>query len=123
MSFAAETYDAVNLAALAAAAAEDDAGTLHRGKPDRRLGRDSPARPAAAAKRRRGTPCTSYKECLAAVKAPATRLDYDGESGPVGFDANGDITSANFMVFTYGADNKAKLSGRETAAAAPADRS
>jgi branched-chain amino acid transport system substrate-binding protein len=41
--------------------------------------------------------------------------NYDGQSGPIGFDASGDITSANFMVFTYGADNRAKLTGRESA--------
>ncbi len=32
-----------------------------------------------------------------------------------GFDANGDVTAANYMVFTYGADNRAKLTGSETA--------
>jgi branched-chain amino acid transport system substrate-binding protein len=42
-------------------------------------------------------------------------VDYDGESGPVRFDENGDVTAARYMVFTYGADNRAKLTGSETA--------
>ena len=45
-------------------------------------------------------------------------MDYDGESGPVRFDANGDVTVAKYMVFTYGADNRAKLTGSETASRA-----
>ena len=58
--------------------------------------------------------CKTYKECLPAIKA-GTAVDYDGESGPVRFDANGDVTAANYMVFTYGADNNAKLTGSEAA--------
>jgi neutral amino acid transport system substrate-binding protein len=42
-------------------------------------------------------------------------INYDGESGPVAFDANGDITTATFTVYTYGADNNPAPSGRETA--------
>jgi branched-chain amino acid transport system substrate-binding protein len=42
-------------------------------------------------------------------------INYDGESGPVAFDANGDITTASFTVYTYGADNNAAPSRRETA--------
>jgi branched-chain amino acid transport system substrate-binding protein len=43
------------------------------------------------------------------------KINYDGESGPIAFDSHGDITTANFMVFTYGADNRAVLTGREAA--------
>ncbi|MCU1518318.1 MAG: transporter substrate-binding protein [Pseudarthrobacter sp.] len=110
LAFAAETYDAVTLAALAAAAADDDAG---RSIAANLLAVSGGAAPGAAAQAP-AAPCTSYKDCVSALKT-GTAANYDGQSGPVGFDANGDITSANFMVFTYGADNKAKLSGRESA--------
>ncbi|WP_311380785.1 ABC transporter substrate-binding protein [Arthrobacter sp. ISL-28] len=114
MTFASETFDAVNLAALAAAAADDDAGasvaamliTVSGGS-------------AGTATQPAGKPsvCRTYKECLAGLKA-GTAIDYDGESGPVRFNADGDVTVANYMVFTYGADNKAKLTGSETASRA-----
>jgi branched-chain amino acid transport system substrate-binding protein len=109
LSFAAETYDAVTLAALAAAAADDDAG---RSIAANLIAVSGGARPGAEAKQAAG--CTSYKECLSSLRTEGAS-NYDGQSGPIGFDASGDITSANFMVFTYGADNRAKLSGRETA--------
>ena len=108
VSFAAETYDAVTLAALAAARAEDDAGRSVTANLISVSGGVAGAQaPAAAA-------CASYKECLAGL-ASAGVINYDGESGPVAFDDNGDITTANFMVFTYGADNIPVPSGRETA--------
>ena len=64
-----------------------------------------PARPAV---------CKSYQECLDAIRA-GKRPDYDGESGPIGFDSNGDISSANYVVYTYKPDNTATMSGNETA--------
>ncbi|MBT2596020.1 ABC transporter substrate-binding protein [Arthrobacter sp. ISL-72] len=106
MTFAAEAYDAVNLAAIAAAAAQDDAGSSIAAK----LMAVSGGSEGAA-------PCKSYKECADAIKA-GKAADYDGESGRVGFDSNGDVTSANYMVFTYAANNTARMSGRETAARA-----
>lgn len=108
-SFAAETYDAVTLAVLAAAAADDDAGrSIAANLIAVSGGTASGAEPTKA------TPCTSYKDCVSALRTGGA-ANYDGQSGPVGFDASGDITSANFMVFTYGADNRAKLTGRESA--------
>lgn len=113
MTFAAETYDAVNLAALAAAAAEDDAGAsvaasliAVSGGTVRTSGGSGPSGESA--------PCTSYRECLDALRA-GKQPDYDGESGRIGFDANGDVSSANYVVYTYGADNTATMSGSETA--------
>ena len=108
MTFAAETYDAVNLAAIAAAAAQDDAGSSIAAKLI-----------AVSGQQGAGTvePCRSYKECADALKA-GKPADYDGESGRIAFDANGDVTSANYMVFTYSADNKARMTGSETAARA-----
>jgi neutral amino acid transport system substrate-binding protein len=43
------------------------------------------------------------------------RPDYDGESGRVNFDSNGDVTEANYVLFSFGADNTAIMSGSETA--------
>jgi branched-chain amino acid transport system substrate-binding protein len=113
MTFAAETYDAVNLAAIAAASAQDDAGTsiaanliAVSGGRAQEPGMDAPAGDAAV--------CKNYQECLDAIRA-GKRPDYDGESGPVSFDANGDVSSANYVVYTYGADNTATMSGNETA--------
>ena len=109
VSYAAETYDAVTLAGLAAARAQDDAGRsiaanlipVSGGTPH--SGAGTPA-----------TPCLSYKECLGGL-AGGPDINYDGESGPVAFDSNGDITTAVFSVYTFGADNNPTLSGRETA--------
>ncbi|MDQ1057160.1 neutral amino acid transport system substrate-binding protein [Arthrobacter globiformis] len=116
-TFAAETYDAVNLAALAAAAAEDDAGASIAGTLISVSGGSSGSRASASPSASlSGEPavCSTYKDCLAAIR-DGKAIDYDGESGPVRFDANGDVTAAKYMVFTYGADNKAKLTGSEAA--------
>ncbi|MDQ0863535.1 hypothetical protein [Arthrobacter globiformis] len=113
MTFAAETYDAVNLAALAAAEAEDDAGASIAGTLIPVSGGTSGSRASASPSGPRAV-CSTYKDCLAAIR-DGKAIDYDGESGPVRFDANGDVTAAKFMVFTYGADNRAKLTGSEAA--------
>lgn len=110
LSFAAETFDAVNLAVLAAAAADDDAGRSIAAN----LIAVSGGAAAGQSTGQAESPCRSFAGCMAALKA-GTGINYDGESGPVAFDANGDITAANFMVYTYGADNRAQLSGREAA--------
>jgi branched-chain amino acid transport system substrate-binding protein len=109
LSFAAETYDAVTVAVLAAAAADDDAG---RSIAANLIAVSGGTAPGAEAKQVPG--CASYKDCVSALRSGGA-ANYDGQSGPLGFDASGDITSANFMVFTYGADNRAKLSGSESA--------
>jgi branched-chain amino acid transport system substrate-binding protein len=114
MTFAAETYDAVNLAALAAAVADDDAGASVAAHLIAVSGGSAGAPRAGTEPSAAPTVCRSYKDCLAGVRA-GTPVDYDGESGPVRFDENGDVTSARYMVFTYGADNRAKLTGSETA--------
>ncbi|WP_457948445.1 ABC transporter substrate-binding protein [Pseudarthrobacter sp. alpha12b] len=107
VSYAAETYDAVTLAALAAARAQDDAG--------RSIAANLVAVSGGTAGSGAGAPpCLSYKECLGGLAA-GPDINYDGESGPVAFDSNGDITTAVFSVYTYGADNNPTLSGRETA--------
>lgn len=110
LSFAAEAYDAVNLAVLAAAEADDDAGRSIAAN----LIAVSGGTAERAASEQPGKPCLTFKDCQAALKS-GSGVNYDGESGPVAFDANGDITTANFMVFTYGPDNEARLTGREAA--------
>ncbi|PTT61129.1 ABC transporter substrate-binding protein [Arthrobacter sp. HMWF013] len=110
LSFAAETFDAVNLAVLAAAAGQDDAGRSIAAN----LIAVSGGAAGGQATAQSGKPCLSFAECNGILKTGAG-INYDGESGPVAFDANGDITTANFMVFTYAADNRALLSGREAA--------
>ena len=109
VSFAAETYDAVTLAALAAARAEDDAGRSIAAGLIAVSGGTADGSGAAGT-----APCTSYKDCLGG-KASGADINYDGELGPIAFDANGDITSATFTVFTYGADNIPAATGIETA--------
>jgi neutral amino acid transport system substrate-binding protein len=110
LSFAAETYDAVTLAVLAAAAADDDAG---RSIAAHLIAVSGGTAPGTEAKQP-ALACTSYKDCVSSLRTGGG-ANYDGQSGPIGFDASGDITAANFMVFTYGPDNRAKLSGSESA--------
>lgn len=112
MTFAAETYDAVNLAAVAAAAAQDDSGTSIA---SHLLAVSGGSTAGGGEKAADAVLCKNYQECAEGIRSGKT-VDYDGESGAIAFDAGGDITRANYMVFTYGADNKAKMSGMESAA-------
>ncbi|WP_426998319.1 ABC transporter substrate-binding protein [Pseudarthrobacter sp. N5] len=114
MTFAAETYDAVNLAALAAEAADDDAGASVASWLIAVSGGNPVNGGTAGASGGSAKVCKTFKECHDAMTS-GSAVDYDGESGAVGFDANGDVTAANYIVFTYGADNLAKMTGRETA--------
>lgn len=113
MAFAAETYDAVNLAAVAAAAAEDDAGTSIASKLVSVSG-GTAANGGAGAPSGEAAACKSYRDCVAALRA-GKRPDYDGASGPINFDSNGDVTAAAYMVYSYGTDNTATMTGSETA--------
>lgn len=88
--YAAEAYDATILAALAAIVAGDDSGSAIA----------SVLRPISST----GIKCTSFGECLEVLKTRKD-IDYDGVSGPLAFDEHGDITSAPYSVYRYGADN------------------
>ncbi len=110
VSFAAEAYDAVTVAALAAARAQDDAGRSIAANLIAVSGGMAEGSAGGAA----AEACQSYKDCLARLKS-GPDANYDGESGPVAFDANGDVTAATFTVFTYGADNNPVISGLERA--------
>lgn len=115
-TYAAETYDAVTLAAVAAATAGDDAGGSIAAWLTTVSGGVRPTSGDAATKERAS--CAAYKDCLEVLKG-AKVPDYEGQSGTIGFDANGDVTSSNYMVFTYGADNTARVTSKETASRTP----
>jgi len=92
-SYANESYDAVILLALASLAANST----------------DPADIAASLQEvsggtGEGEKCTEFKECADIILGGGT-ADYDGYSGPITFDENGDPTEATVGVFQYGADN------------------
>ncbi len=93
-SYAAESYDAVILLALASLAAggategADIAAKLQEvsgGSGD-------------------GEKCSTYAEC-AAIILDGGVADYDGISGPITFDEVGDPTEASIGIYVYGEDN------------------
>ncbi|MEV0389964.1 ABC transporter substrate-binding protein [Nonomuraea sp. NPDC050643] len=89
-TYAAESYDAVTLIALAAEAAKDDAGG------------------AIAANlvevSKGGQKCAGFKECVDLLKA-GKDIDYEGVSGPVDFNDVGDPSVATIGVYRYGVNN------------------
>ena len=92
-SYAAESYDATVLLALASLAA----------------GSTDPADIAAKLQEVSGgtgdgEKCESFADC-AKIILDGGVADYDGYSGPVTFDENGDPTEATIGIFQYGADN------------------
>ncbi|MBT2228672.1 ABC transporter substrate-binding protein [Nonomuraea sp. NEAU-A123] len=90
-SYAPESYDAMNLIALAAEAAKSDAGV------------DIGAKLAEVSKG--GEKCNNFKSCADLLKA-GKDIDYDGVSGPVEFNDAGDPAVATIGIYEYGADNK-----------------
>lgn len=92
-NYAAESYDAVVLLALASlAASSTDAGDI-AGKLREVSGGEGS-----------GTKCTSFAECAQIILDGGT-ADYDGYSGAITFDENGDPTEASIGIFQYQADN------------------
>jgi branched-chain amino acid transport system substrate-binding protein len=90
-SYSAESYDAVILSALAAAqGGSDDPTTI----------RDNLQAVSAE-----GTKCETFADCLTLV-TDGEDIDYDGPSGPISFDENGDPTEAYIGIYQYAADNK-----------------
>jgi len=90
-SYAAESYDAVIIAALAAIAADSDAGE------------DIGANLVDVTKG--GTKCTTFAECRDLLEE-GEDIDYDGVSGPIEFSDVGDPTEATIGIYTFGPDNK-----------------
>lgn len=89
-SYAAEAYDAVVLAALAAAAAQSDAG-IDMAKQLVAITHGTEA-------------CSDYVACLGLL-AEGKSIDYNGRSGPVDFSPAGDPTSASMGIYEFGPDN------------------
>jgi branched-chain amino acid transport system substrate-binding protein len=92
-SYAAESYDAVVLTALAAFAANSTEGTEIAGYLQQVSGGCG-----------EGEKVSTYEEGIALL-AEGQQIDYDGPSGPITFDENGDPTEATIGIFEYGADN------------------
>jgi len=89
-NYAAESYDAVVITALAA----DIAGT------------DEPTAVAAEINgvTEGGEKCEDYAACLELIEA-GDDIDYDGVSGPLEFSEAGEPQEASFGILTFGADN------------------
>ena len=98
-SYSGESYDAVVLLALAAYAANSTEGTdiaeylrqVSGGSGD-------------------GEKVDSFADA-AALLAEGNQIDYDGQSGPITLDENGDPTEATVTVYEYGDDNKYTYKG------------
>jgi ABC-type branched-subunit amino acid transport system substrate-binding protein len=89
-AYAAESYDATILMALAAIAAGDDSGEAIASQ--------------MQAVSRDGTKCTSFAECKELLEA-GEDIDYDGVSGPIEFADNGDPTAAFIGIYEYDETN------------------
>ncbi|MEV7802392.1 ABC transporter substrate-binding protein [Microbispora sp. NPDC088329] len=94
-----EAYDATNLLALAAEAAQDDSGKGIASK--------------LVEVSKGGEKCKDFKSCVELLKA-GKDIDYDGISGPVEFSDAGDPTEATIGVYQYGDDNKYKNVGYQS---------
>jgi len=90
-SYAPESYDAVMLIALAAEQGGATDGTTIR---------DNLQSVSAG-----GTKCYTFAECKALI-ADGTDIDYDGVSGPIEFDSNGDPSVATMGIYQYSANDK-----------------
>jgi branched-chain amino acid transport system substrate-binding protein len=93
-SYGPETNDAIVTIALAAAIADSDVGA------------DIAAEIPGVT--REGTRCTSYEECLGLIE-DGEDIDYDGASGPIELDDEGDPQIANFQIREYTGDEFTEL--------------
>jgi branched-chain amino acid transport system substrate-binding protein len=92
-SYAAESYDAVILLALASlAAGSTEGGDIAEYLQEVSGGSGD------------GEPCDSFAACAEIINGGGV-ADYDGYSGGVAFDENGDPTEATIGIFQFGADN------------------
>jgi ABC-type branched-subunit amino acid transport system substrate-binding protein len=93
-SYAAESYDAVMLIALAAYAANDTSGEAISGYLQQVSGGTG-----------EGTKVTDFASGAEAL-AEGEQIDFDGYSGPITFDENGDPTDATIGIYEFDAENK-----------------
>jgi ABC-type branched-subunit amino acid transport system substrate-binding protein len=89
-NYAAESYDAVITIALAAAAAGTDGSAL---------GNEINGITGV------GEKCTTFVDCLAIIDAGGDP-DYDGISGPLDFNGNGEPLAGSYAILEFGADNR-----------------
>jgi branched-chain amino acid transport system substrate-binding protein len=92
-SYAGESYDAVNLIALAAEAAKSTKGT------------DIAAQLKAVSET--GEKCNDFPSCVTLLRN-GKDIDYDGQSGPITFSDAGDPTEAYIGIYQYQDDNTYK---------------
>ena len=92
-SYANESYDAVILLALASLAANSTEPADIAGKLEEVSGGTGD-----------GEKCDTYAACAEIILGGGV-ADYDGPSGPITLDENGDPTEATVGLFEYGADN------------------
>lgn len=97
-SYAGESYDAVNLIALAAEAAKSTKGT------------DIAKQLKAVSES--GEKCNDYPSCVTLLRN-GKDIDYDGQSGPVSFSDAGDPTEAYIGIYEYQDNNTYKPSKEE----------
>ncbi len=89
-TYSAESYDATIVSALAAIAADSDAGD--------KIAKEIPGITEG------GTKCTTFAEC-AELLANGDDIDYDGVSGPIELGELGSPTAASIGIYQYEADN------------------
>lgn len=90
LRFATHMYDAVVVVALASLSAESTDPSEYVSE--------------IANVTRKGNQCISYAECAAALADETSAnddIDYEGLSGPIKFDENGDIEEGFYLVYTY----------------------
>ena len=90
-SYSAESYDAVNLIALAAQAAGKDSGEA--------IGA------SLIDVSEKGEKCSNFADCKKLLD-DGKDIDYEGVSGPADLASNGDPKKATMGIYQYGADNK-----------------
>ncbi len=102
-SFTSNTYDAVVLLALASLSAGSNEPAEYVSEM-RKVSREDVSGS--------GQKCTTYEDCAALLTDgddTNNDIDYDGFSGAIEFDENGDLTSAFYAVFEYN-----QMGGRDT---------
>ncbi|MCB0914116.1 MAG: ABC transporter substrate-binding protein [Actinobacteria bacterium] len=92
-SYAAESYDAVILIALAAQQAGDDSGASIAANIASVSGQND-----------EGESCNTFEACKALLE-DGKDINYEGQSGPINLDDNGDPARAAMGVYVFGADN------------------
>lgn len=92
-AYAAESYDATVLAALAALQGKGvDGATVQANMISVSDG---------------GTKCTIFADCAKLIAA-GTDIDYDGLSGPIAFNTDGDVTTGSISIYQYEKGNTNK---------------